>query len=181
MRRKSGVDLATELDKLARGLDRRGHGGLLQAKVNEAWSAIAGPSVSSHTTGAHLRSGELIIYVDSPVWATELSALSEQYRLALNERIGQESVRDVRFSVSKKVSDHQEQGRLEDEAEAVRREDDVPAVALTANERAQIEASVVGIPDEELRETVLRATIADLEWKKGIAAAKRREARRQEA
>jgi predicted nucleic acid-binding Zn ribbon protein len=50
-----------------------------------AWSTVAGESVCSHTTGAHLRRGELVVYVDSPVWATELSALSEPYRVAINE------------------------------------------------------------------------------------------------
>jgi hypothetical protein len=35
---------------------------------------------------------------------------------------------------------------------------------------AQIESSVAEIPDAELREAVLRATVKDMEWKKGLAA-----------
>jgi hypothetical protein len=179
MRRKKGVDLGSELDRLAKGLNRRGGGGLVQARVMDAWAEVAGHSVLAHTTGAHLREGELVIHVDSPVWATELSALSENYRGAVNEKLGKEMVRAVRFSVSRKVAQQRAESQRESEAEASYREDDVPSVPLTDNERAQIEASVSGIGDSELREAVLRATVADLEWKKGIKAAKSREAARE--
>lgn len=178
-RRKKGVNLGSELERVARGLDRRGGGGLRQARVMAAWSAVAGQSVMAHTTGAHLREGELIVYVDSPVWATELSALSENYRNAMNEDMGQELVKEVRFSVSRKVSQQREDVRREEEAGASYREDDVPSVSLTDGERAQVESSVSAIKDSELREAVLRATIADLEWKKGVAALKSREAARE--
>jgi len=52
-------------------------------------------------------------------------------------------------------------------------------VPLSENERAQIEASASSIPDAKLREAVVRATVSDLEWKKGIAARNAREAARE--
>jgi hypothetical protein len=42
-------------------------------------------------------------------------------------------------------------------------------VALTDDERERVKASVSGIEDEALRTVVERATVADLEWKKGAA------------
>ena len=45
---------------------------------------------------------------------------------------------------------------------------DVESAPLTDTERAQVEASAAVIEDDRLREVVIRATVADLEWKKGI-------------
>ena len=39
---------------------------------------------------------------------------------------------------------------------------------LTGDETRAVERSVAGIEDEGLREAALRATIRDLEWKKGL-------------
>jgi len=136
---------------------------------------IVGPAVKGHTTGAYMKDGTLIVYVDSPAWATELTAMSERYRSALNEKIGEELVSGIRFSVSKKVIEQHRIARAEQETDDFYIEDDVPSVALTAIEVAQIKVSVSVIEDEELREAVFRATVRDLEWKKGIALRNSRE------
>lgn len=175
MRKKKGVSLGDALGELSERLDKRSGGGLSQTRAANAWSKVAGETVLSHTTGAHLREGELFIYVDSPAWATELSALSEKYREAIEQEIGQGRVRAVRFSVSVRADKEKAFRRLEEQVEEFYRPDTTPAVPLTEQERAQVEASAAVIPDKELREAVVRATVADLEWKKGIAAAKRRE------
>ena len=171
--KSKGHNLGDELSKLTTRLDRKSGGAYLQATVSRAWAKVAGDSVVAHTTGAHLREGELLVYVDSPVWATELSALSEPYRVALNEEIGEQAVRTVRFSVSRKVQFKVEEDLNEREAAKERESDKVPSIPLSKQEKEQIEASASSIPDLELREAVVRATIADLEWKKGLKAAKR--------
>lgn len=176
MKRKgSHTKLSSGLDKLATKLNKNNEGALDQARVAMAWEKIAGPTVLSHTTGAHLRRGEMVIYVDSPLWATELSALSEKYREAVEEEIGKGRVRSVRFAVSRKVEMHRELMRTEEETSNHYLRDKVDSVPLTEVERAQVEASAAEIPDAELREAVIRATVADLEWKKGIRATKGRE------
>ncbi len=131
--------------------------------------------VSSHTTGVHLRNNDLVVYVDSHAWASDLSALSEQYRGRMNEGLGKELVRSVVFTVSRKVADERVFAAREMETEEFYREDDVEPVPLTDLERRQVEASVQAVPGEELREAVLRATVKDLEWKKGIALKNSRE------
>ncbi len=122
-----------------------------------------------------MREGTLIVYVDNPAWATELTAMSERYRTALNEEIGQELVRKIRFSVSRKVVEQHRIVAVEKETDDFYKVDDVPSVPLSSTELAQVEASVEAIPDLELREAVLRATVKDLEWKRGIAARNSRE------
>jgi hypothetical protein len=161
-RRGKQTQLETSLRAILGRLDRKSGGGADSARVGAAWVAVVGTTVQGHTTGAYMRDGTLIVYVDSPVWATELSAMSERYREALNEEIGQELVRTIRFTVSKKV--------VEQHHDDFYQEDNVPSVPLTPAELSRVVRSVAAIPDSELREAVLRATIKDLEWKRGIAA-----------
>jgi hypothetical protein len=177
--RGQGNDLGDALARLAKKLERRNSGGLLQVRVGEAWRKVAGASVGEHTAGAHIRDGELVVLVDSPAWATELSALSEVYRQAINEEIGEKAVRTVRFTVSKKVAAEKKQVAERPGGEERQREDRPPSAPLTDQERAQVEMSAAAIEDEALRETVIRVTIADLEWKKGQREAEGRERTRE--
>lgn len=168
--------LGTALGGILARLDRKSGGAYSLARVSSVWSEVAGPSVSEHTTGAHMRRGTLVIYVDSPIWATELTAMSEQYRTAINQSMGEELVKEVRFSVSKRVAQERGLSRQEDELDDFYDADVVDSVPLTETERAQVESSVSVIRDEDLREAVLRATVRDMEWKRGIAARNAREA-----
>jgi len=177
--RGKGGSLGDSLDSLMRRLNRKTNGAYVQTRIAGAWAEIAGPSVLSHTTGAHLRAGEMIVYVDSPVWATELSALAEEYRTRVNAHLGNEAVRSVRFTVSKRVGEQRGFEIAAREALEEDSRDKVDSIPLSAEERAQVEASTAAIEDDELREAVLRATVADLEWKKGLSEAKNREKPRQ--
>jgi hypothetical protein len=168
------ADLNTALTKLVAKLDRANQGAYQQVMASRAWEAVAGEATLAHSTGAHLREGEMVILVDSPLWATELSSLAEQYRQALNREIGKESVRAVRFTVSRKVQERQRWEAAETEIESFYTEDKVDPVPLTEEELRQVESSTSAIEDDGLREAVLRATIADLQWKKGIRAHKSR-------
>lgn len=168
MRRKgTQSDLGSSLERLVNKMDRASGGYYLQTRVINVWDIVAGEAVATHTTGAHLRNGELVVYVDSNLWATELSALAEHYKDSMNTELGKRLVRSVRFTVSRQAHQHR-QAVLEEAAR--KEEEDVQvarSVALDSSERAQVEASVSTIPDQELREAVLRATIAHLERAKG--------------
>jgi len=169
------TQLGASLNGLLGRLDKKNPGRAVSARAGSAWQTIVGPAVRGHTTGAYMRDGTLIVYVDSPVWATELSAMAERYRVALNEEIGQDLVREIRFSVSRKVIEQHRIVALETEQADFYQADNVPSVPLSPAELSQVEASVESIPDPELREAVLRATVKDLEWKRGIAAHNSRE------
>ena len=170
------TQLSSALSGIVARLDRKSGGGYSVARVASVWPEVAGPAVSSHTTGAHMRERTLIIYVDSPIWATELTAMSEQYRVAINEGLGEELVRHVRFSVSKKVVERRGLEQQVEELDEFYNRDVVESVPLSPEELAQVEASVSIVHDRELREAVLGATVRDMEWKKGIAARNAREA-----
>ncbi len=175
MRRKGRtVGLGASIESLVRKLDRRSGGAYLQTRAAQLWIETAGPGVAAHTTGAHLKEGEMVVYVDSPIWATELSALAEEYRKKINEQMGQDAVRSMRFSVSRKVGEQRRIELAERQAEEAAGGDRFDSIPLSVEERAQVEASASVIEDEGLREAVIRATVADLEWKKGATEAKNR-------
>ena len=180
MTKRSGKStvLGNALEGLVGRLDRKTGGAGTQALLVRLWEETAGPIVSAHTTGVHLRDGVLIVYVDSNARANDMAALSEIYRTNLNSGLGKNAIRKVSFTVSRKVMDEMKLAAAEEDTEEFYREDDVDPVALTDTERSQVEASASSIPDEVLREAVVRATISDLEWKKGIAARNSRETAR---
>jgi len=174
-RRGKPAQLGNSLAAALGRLDRRNPGAAVSARVGAAWFRIVGRSVQNHTTGAYMRDGLLIVYVDSPAWATELTAMAERYRTAINEEIGQELVGAIRFTVSRRVSEAHRIVQEQKETDDFYKEDDVPSIPLTPTELAQVTESVASIKDPELREAVLAATVKDLEWKKGIAARNSRE------
>ena len=173
------TNLGPALDGLMRRLDRKNGGAYTSARVLLSWDRVSGEGIAKHTTGAHLRDGVLVVYVDNNSWATQYTAMAEQFRISINKELGEDLVSALRFTVSRKVSDAHKLRRAEVELQEFYREDDVPSVPLSDLERAQIEASVAEIHDAELREAVLRATVADLEWKKGLSARNEAQARRE--
>lgn len=170
-------DLGASLGKVLRSLDRKSGGGWQQVQLAQAWDDIAGPTVQEHTADVHLRSStkELVVAVDSPVWATELSALSALYVEKLNEALGKNSVKSIRFTVSRKVVAKKEREQDEAQAEEFYAPDLIEPARLSDIEIAQVELSAADIPDEGLRMAVVNATIKDLALKKARRMAKSRQ------
>ena len=175
---RKNTDIGSALERIVGKLDRKSGGAYTSARVSRLWEEAAGPVVAKHTTGSHLRDGALVVYVDASAWAMELTAMAETYRNLINSELGKETVREIRFTVSRKVVEGIRLLEAETALDEFYREDDVPPVALTDTERAQVEASASVIPDETLREAAISATVKDLEWKKGIAARNSRETAR---
>jgi len=143
------------------------------ARAVAAWAEVAGADIAHHTLGSALReTGELVVYVDSPTWASELTLMSERLKDGINERIGQELVKSIRFTVSRRVSDEAVRMQAEEENEGFYEPDTTTPLPLDENERAQAEYVASVVADEELRQAALRVMVKDLEWKKGQRAAK---------
>lgn len=175
-RKGTQIDLAQALRRIERRLESRAGGSYVQVKVAAAWEKVAGPAVLEHTTGAYLREGELLVHVDSNAWATELSSMAGPYLEAFRKEMGQTPVSGVRFTVSQRVDQRRRRVLDEEAREEFYRPDPSPSLPLSDVELAQVKESVLVIEDPELREAAIRATVADLEGKKGRAAAQRREA-----
>ncbi|MDI6692054.1 MAG: DUF721 domain-containing protein [Anaerosomatales bacterium] len=139
-------------ETLLKRSDRRG--GLAGARVCRAWEAVAGPAVAAHSTAVRVTEGELLVAVDSPAWASELSLMGAQFLAELQHRFGKDAVRAIRFSVSRAV--HVRRGPDEKPA----------AEADVANRPTQeeIEAALSEVPpsvtDPVLRNAIARASAA---------------------
>jgi hypothetical protein len=165
------VDAGSAARSFLRRLDADGQG-LDRAQAVSAWRDAAGDEVASHARGFTLREGELVVLVDSGVWATELSALSEHYRAAVNERLGKETVRAVRFTVSKMVAEERWWEAATARPSEGRDAEMVEPVPVSDTELAQIRMMAAGVHDERVRQAVVAAATRHLEWRKGIQARK---------
>jgi hypothetical protein len=145
--------------RLVEGLDKNGN--LERAQAVSQWSEIAGPEVSSHARGFVMRGAELVVSVDSSAWAAELSAMSEQYRMAVNAALGKEMVGAIRFTVSRAVRDTEP-------GPTAAAEPMVRPVALSEEERKRINDMAHPIHSEPVRHAAVRAAEASLAWRKGL-------------
>jgi hypothetical protein len=164
-RRQGQVRLGDAMTRMMHRMDKDGH--LDESRAVEEWRQVAGEQIAAHTFGMSLRKGELIVTVDSPGWAAELSAISEDLRGRINQALGKEAVRRMRFTVGRRVKEEQNLTAAREETARRYGGRRVQPVALTVAERRAVETSVARIADPGLRDAALKATIADLEWKKG--------------
>lgn len=161
--------MSTLADRVLDRLDPTGEG-RARSRAVRAWRQVVGDEVFDHARGFALRDGELLVFVDSNAWATDLSAMSEHYRDAINILLGQETVTSMRFDASKRVRDQRAMEREqagERAPEPTWKADPVPASEL---ERDQVRVMAGGIRNDAIREAVIKAEIAHLEWRKGIEA-----------
>lgn len=170
-RERTPKKLDDAVDGLLRRLDRSGQG-RNQARAARAWKKVAGESITRHASGAFLRGKTLVVNVDSAVWAAELQAMSERFREAVNSEIGEDLVSGVRFVVSRQVSDMERAEREREEQEGLYRPEEIEPVPVTPEEEAAIREETERISDPRIREAAFRARMADLGWKKGVAARK---------
>lgn len=156
-------------DAAERALGRIDKGGKRHgARVVGVWSEVAGPDIARHTTGFAFREDrELVVFVDTPTWANELTLMSGDLVRRINERTGQESVASLRFTVSRKVAVERAWNRAIEEGEAAYEPDATEPDELSPVERDQAAHVAAAIGDPELREIALRVMMKDLALKKG--------------
>lgn len=174
-RRGREGDLRGFADKYLGRIDPEGR--RFAGRAADVWKRVVGEEIVKHTTGSALRDGELLVYVDSPAWANELSVMAEHLRGRLNEELGEGLVSSLRFTVSRKVQEERGREAAEEEHERFYAEDDVERIPLSDVERMQIEHMAAAIADEGLRDAAVKAMTRHLEWKKGTRSANGREGR----
>ena len=68
--------------------------------LQERWESTLGRAVAAHTRPGTLHNGELVIYVDSSPWLSELKRYASREMLAnLQKAFGQNSIRAVRLQL----------------------------------------------------------------------------------
>ncbi len=80
------VPITTSLDAVMRSLrgpDRHQVGGLFGR-----WDEVVGPQIAAHVRPVRLDEGRLVVEVDDPAWATQVTLLSGDLRSRLADSVG---------------------------------------------------------------------------------------------
>ncbi len=68
--------------------------------LQDRWEATLGKAVAAHTRPGALQNGELVVYVDSSPWLSELKRYAAREMLAnLQKNFGKERIRSVRLQM----------------------------------------------------------------------------------
>ncbi|MFQ6090570.1 MAG: DciA family protein [Candidatus Bipolaricaulia bacterium] len=114
------------------------------------WEEAVGEQIARLTAPLRVREGVIFVEVPSHVLAQELSMLKEGYIRKINELLGEERVRDIRFRIGAG-------GAPREREEEVRLEE----VPLSAADQEEIEHLVSDVEDGRLREALRRFFITE--------------------
>lgn len=182
----TGYDIGSEIEGVVRSLQRNNPDLSATARVKRAWNLSVDKRIAEHVTAVFVvpntAASEIIVYVDSSIWATELNMQSELLRLNLNIELNKdadepsnvmrkaEQVEKLTFKVSKEQYAARDRRLttlqlLEAEDEDYRK---AQPVALDEEELSGLEEALSHIENDQLRNTAYAAAKANLEWQKGV-------------
>lgn len=182
----TGYDVGAEIRGVISSLQRDNPDLSATARVKRAWNLSVDTRIADHVTAVFVvpntAASEVIVYVDSSIWAAELNMQTELLRLKLNIELNKdgqsdpnvmrraEQVEKLTFKVSrdKYVARERKLSTLqliEEQDEEYRK---AQPVALDEEELSGLEDALSQIENEQLRASAYAAAKANLEWQKGI-------------
>jgi len=72
---------------------------LRDCQIWRVWDEVVGEPIGSNARPVHIRQGSLTVGVREPIWLQELKYQGDIIRQKLNERLGREAVRTIRFKL----------------------------------------------------------------------------------
>lgn len=70
---------------------------LYQTRVEKMWSEMMGPVISGYTRKIKLDEHTLLLFIDSSSLKAELAIMKEKIKDTVNERLGEDYVREVKI------------------------------------------------------------------------------------
>jgi predicted nucleic acid-binding Zn ribbon protein len=122
-RRKVPEPIASTIGALIDQLDSEGHFAIV--RLISAWPEVVGETIARRTEVASLKFHTAVIKVSGAMWIQELNLLKPQILDRLRERVGEDTVRDLRF-VQGRLSRRPRSTRLRPVARAPRRAIELP-------------------------------------------------------
>lgn len=182
----TGYDVGSQIKGLVGSLQRNNPDLSAGACVKRAWNNSVDKRTRDHVTGVFVvpntNASEVIVYVDSSIWATELTMQTEILRLNMNIRLNEdenldegmerraEQVQKLTFKVSKDkfIPKERRMTTLEllQEEEASFR--DVQPMSLSDEEISDLQEAFSHISNEKIKDSAYAAAKANLEWRKGM-------------
>ena len=62
------------------------------------WEEVIGPAINKHIKTVELKGRVLVVKTSSPAWRTELAFQKDELLRTINNKIGSQVIRDIRFS-----------------------------------------------------------------------------------
>lgn len=93
MRRSKTISLAEAMKDYIREMNLEGK--LLEVNLINSWEEVVGKAISSRTTKIYIKEHTLYVHLNSSVARNELLMLKEALREKLNEKSGQEVIKDI--------------------------------------------------------------------------------------
>lgn len=144
------------------------------ARIRHAWEQVAEETVLKHTDNIFVfkEDGQtrMVVYTDLPIWAAELNAQRERYRILMERELGSGPIHQIVFKASSRTA---RRFKFTKTFKAPAKDLTVTPIPATPEEFERIHREAGTISDPEIREILVKARIRDLEWKKGCEAAKR--------
>ncbi|HEY3373970.1 MAG TPA: DUF721 domain-containing protein [Candidatus Aquicultor sp.] len=152
------------MKRLSDAFDELERGGPLAGKFTElkalsVWDEIVGRPVCECARPLRIRSGVLYVATKSPAWSQELKALEGNIRRKINAAIGEQVVREIRFTCRQTEPATQAEPEMKDAPP-------LAAVKLSDDEQDFIDDIVDELPEDELRDRLKRLAEKDKKLKR---------------
>ncbi len=188
----NGFDVGSQIRELVNELEAADPDAGMAALVKSAWAAAVDPRVQQHVTGVYVipDSGAraVIVYVDSPLWSTELNMQRELLRLKLNMKINElrgidpseqdssvvvEQILKLKITVSKRQYARREVRMTTYDLlqEGDRQLEEIDPVPLEADEEQVLKSTVDRVENPDLAKIAYEAAKSSIEWQKGLSSA----------
>ncbi len=115
-------------------------------KVWLAWDRAVGPQIAAQARPVRIRENTLEVRVASPVWMQQLQLLKPRILAKLNDALGERAFTDI----------YLRRGKIEARSATAPRLPTWREASLDSDEQAQIEKTLAGLPDPELRGAMRR-------------------------
>jgi hypothetical protein len=121
------------------------------------WDKAVGDTIAQQAQPAFMRGGVLFVKCSSSAWMQQLQFMKGQICAQLNQLLGKEVIKDIRFQMG--MIDHPLRG----ESSAKDQE-----IVLDAAEQARIDEALRPLQDPEIREIARRIMIKEASAKKTL-------------
>lgn len=149
-RRPSMRAAATTASLLRQFLQQSGLAGKLHAyEALLVWDDVVGPQIRAHARPSKIRDGILEVRVDQAVWMQQLQLMKPKILSRLNERLGEEVIKDIFWK----------RGSFERDTPGPAQSDRRPLPSLPAEEMARVKEIVAPLQDDELRRELQRLLV----------------------
>ncbi|MCL2324681.1 MAG: DUF721 domain-containing protein [Actinomycetia bacterium] len=95
------LDFDLSLEQLRSHIDPNGDRLGQNDRLRQAWEAVAGPSVAAHTKNLFLRGDELIVWLDSNLFAQQLPLFADEYLAGLARELGARVVTSISYRLDR--------------------------------------------------------------------------------